>query len=287
MIDHIAAQSASQPLLGWRILTTRASKQSGGLAAPLRELGAEVVEVPTIEINPPGSYQPLDTALKNIQNYDWLILTSVNGVDAVFARLKKLGMSAQQLQHLQIAAIGPATQKAIEAQGLKVAVTPAKYIAESVVEALRGKTEGKRVLLARAKVARDVLPNELKKAGVQLDVVEAYETKVPAGAKSKLQKLFSSASERPDIVTFTSSSTATNFLGLLGDNPQRLLKDVCLASIGPVTSNTLRAAGFPPSIEAREYTMQGLVLAITEHAHKIAAQQLLERLGLRLKIPNS
>jgi uroporphyrinogen-III synthase len=281
MIDQVAAQSASQPLLGWRVLTTRASKQSGGLAAPLRELGAEVIEVPTIEINPPSSYQPLDTALKSIQNYHWLILTSVNGADAVFARLQKLGMSAQQLQHLQIAAIGPATRKAIEAQGLKVAVTPAKYIAESVVEALRGRTEGKRVLLARAKVARDVLPNELKKAGVQLDVVEAYETKVPAGAKSKLQKLFSSPPERPDIVTFTSSSTATNFLGLLGENPQSLLKDVCLASIGPVTSNTLRAAGFPPVIEAHEYTMHGLVRAITEHVHKLAAQQLLGRLGLK------
>jgi uroporphyrinogen-III synthase len=280
MIDQIAAQGASQPLHGWRILTTRASKQSGGLAAPLRELGAEVIEVPTIEINPPSSYQPLDDALKNIKSYDWLVLTSVNGADAVFARLKKLKMSGTDLQHLQVAAIGPATQKAIEAQGLNVTVTPEKYIAESVVQALRGKTEGKRVLLARAKVARDVLPTELKKAGVLLDVVEAYETRVPEGAKGKLRKLFSSSTQRPDIVTFTSSSTATNFLNLL-ENPQRALKEVCLASIGPVTSNTLRNAGFPPTIEAREYTMQGLVLAIAEHVHRVAAQQLLERLGLR------
>lgn len=281
MNNKAAVQPANQPLFGWRILTTRASKQSGGLAAPLRELGAEVIEVPTIEINPPSSYRPLDTALKNIKEYDWLILTSVNGVDAVFARLNGLLMNANDLQHLRIAAIGPATQKAIEAHGLKVAVTPAKYIAESVVEALRGRTEGKRVLLARAKVARDVLPNELKKAGVLLDVVEAYETKVPEGAKAKLQKLFSSSTQRPDIVTFTSSSTATNFLNLL-DNPQRALKSVCLASIGPVTSHTLRNAGFPPTVEAREYSMQGLVLAIAEHVHRVAAQQLLERLGLHL-----
>ncbi len=280
MIDQIAAQGANQPLHGWRILTTRASKQSGGLAAPLRELGAEVVEIPTIEIRPLSSYQPLDDALKNIKNYDWLLLTSVNGVEAVFARLKRLKMSAKDLEHLQIAAIGPATQIAIETQGLKVAVTPAKYIAESVVEALRGKTEGKRALLARAKVARDVLPTELKKAGVLLDVVEAYETKVPEGAKVKLQKLFSSSTERPDIVTFTSSSTATNFLNLL-ENPHRALKEVCLASIGPVTSKTLRDAGFPPTIEAREYSMEGLVFAIAEHVHKVAAKQLLERLGFR------
>jgi uroporphyrinogen-III synthase len=281
MMDEVSARAAAQPLFGWRILITRASTQSGVLAIPLRELGAEVIEVPTIEIKPPSSYQPLDTALKNIQQYEWLILTSANGVDALFARLKKLGMSAQQLQHLQIAAIGPATRKAIEAERLKVAVTPDKYIAESVAEALRGKTEGKRVLLARARIARDVLPNELKKAGVQLDVVEAYETKVPAGAQSKLQKLFSSPAQRPDIVTFTSSSTATNFLALLGGNPHRVLKNVRLASIGPVTSNTLRSAGLPPAIEAREYTMQGLVLAITEYVHKLAAQQLLERLGLK------
>ena len=283
MIDQVAAQAANQPLLGWRILTTRASKQSGGLAVPLRELGADVVEIPTIEINPPSSYEPLDSALRKINDYDWLVLTSVNGVDAVFARLNKLGMDANALKHMEIAAIGPATKKAIEAQHLNVSVTPEKYVAESVVEALRGKTEGKRVLLARAKVARDILPSELKKAGVLLDVVEAYETKVPAGAQAKLQKLFSSRGQRPDIVTFTSSSTATNFLNLLGNgnDQQQTLKDVRLASIGPVTTNTLREAGFPPTIEAREYTMQGLVLAITEYVHKLAAQQLLERLGLK------
>ncbi|HSM85894.1 MAG TPA: uroporphyrinogen-III synthase [Candidatus Limnocylindrales bacterium] len=268
----------NQPLIGWRILTTRASKQSGGLSQPLRDLGAEVIEVPTIEIKPPASYKPLDTALQKIADYNWLILTSVNGADAVFARLTKLGIPASALSHLQIAAIGPATRKAIEAQGLKVAVTPDKYIAESVVEALRGKTEGKRVLLARAKVARDVLPNELKKAGVKLDVVEAYETMVPAGARAKLQKLFARNSRRPDIVTFTSSSTASNFLDLLGKERQNGLREVWLASIGPVTSNTLRQAGFPPIIEAREYTMQGLVLAITEHVYKASSQQLLQRL---------
>lgn len=281
MTEGGAAQSDYQPLLGWRILTTRAKKQSGHLAAPLREMGAEVIEVPTIEINPPNSYEPLDAALKNIKDYDWLVLTSVNGVDAVFERLEKLGMSATDLSHLQIAAIGPATKKAIEKQGLKVAVTPEKYIAESVVEALSGKTEGKRVLLARAKIARDVLPSELRKAGVLLEVVEAYETKVPAAAQAKLKKLFSSRTQRPDIVTFTSSSTATNFINLLGSSYQQALGDAHIASIGPVTSKTLRDAGFAPTIEAREYTVQGLVLAIVEHVHKLAAQQLLDRLGLR------
>jgi uroporphyrinogen-III synthase len=281
MIDAAAAQASNHPLTGWRILTTRASKQSGGLAKPLRELGAEVIEIPTIQINPPSSYKPLDSALKKISDYDWLILTSVNGVEAVFDRLKKLKMPVSALGHLQIAAIGPATKKAIEAQGLTVAVTPEKYIAESVVEALRGKTEGRRILLARAKVARDVLPNELKKAGVKLDVVEAYETRVPAGAKNKLQRVFADHDRRPDVVTFTSSSTASNFLNLVGSERATVLREIWLASIGPVTSNTLRQAGFPPTIEAREYTMDGLVRAIVEQVHKYASHHLLERLGLK------
>ena len=254
-----------EPLGGWRILTTRASKQSGGLAEPLRDMGAEVIEIPTIEIKPPASYKALDAALKNIAKYDWLILTSVNGVEALFSRLKKLRIPPAKLAHLQVAAIGPATQREIENHGLKVTVTPEKYVAESVVDALKDRTQGKRVLLVRAKVARDVLPNELKKAGAKVDVAEAYETHVPKGAKAKLNRLFSNDSSRPDIVTFTSSSTATNFLALLEKDHWHGLREIWLASIGPVTSDTLRHAGFKPNIEALEYTMEGLALAIAKH----------------------
>jgi uroporphyrinogen-III synthase len=254
-----------EPLSGWRVLTTRASKQSGGLAAPLREMGAEVIEIPTIEIKPPPSYKVLDAALKNIAKYDWLILTSVNGVEALFARLKKLRIAPEKLAHLQVAAIGPATQREIEKNGLKVSVTPDRYIAEAVVEALTGKTQAKRVLLVRAKVARDVLPLELRKSGAKVDVAEAYETHVPKGAKAKLNRLFSNDTSRPDIVTFTSSSTATNFLALLEKDHWHGLREIWLASIGPVTSDTLRQAGFKPNIEALEYTMEGLALAIAKH----------------------
>jgi uroporphyrinogen-III synthase len=262
-----AGSNATQeePLSGWRILTTRASKQSDGLAAPLREMGAEVIEIPTIKIKPPASYKALDAALKNINKYDWLILTSVNGVEALFARLKKLRLAPAKLAHLQIATIGPATQREIENGGLKVAVTPDRYVAEAVVEALKGKTEGKRVLLVRAKVARDVLPIELRKSGAKVDVVEAYETHVPKSAKAKLNRLFSNDTSRPDIVTFTSSSTATNFLSLLEKDHWHGLREIWLASIGPVTSDTLRQAGFKPNIEALEYTMEGLALAIAKH----------------------
>jgi uroporphyrinogen-III synthase len=254
-----------EPLSGWRILTTRASKQSGGLAAPLREMGAEVIEIPTIEIKPPSSFKALDAALKNIAKYDWLILTSVNGVEALFARLKKLRIAPEKLAHLQVAAIGPATQREIEEQGLKVAVTPDRYVAEAVVDALKDKTKGKRVLLVRAKVARDVLPTELRKSGAKVDVAEAYETLVPKGSKAKLNRLFANDSSRPDIVTFTSSSTAANFLSLLEKDHWHGLREIWLASIGPVTSDTLRQAGFKPNIEAMEYTVEGLALAIAKH----------------------
>lgn len=257
-----ARSKAAKPLQGRRVLVTRAGGQTKGLAAPLRALGARVMAIPTIEIKAPRSYAPLDDALRRFVEYDWLILTSVNGVESMFARLKKLRIPVSALGHLQVAAIGPATRRAIEDHGLKVAVTPAKYVAESVVEALRGKTEGKYVLLVRAKVARDVLPNELRRAGAAVDVVEAYETHVPKGASSKLRKAFVPKT-KPHVITFTSSSTASNFISLLGKNAPRMLEGVCLASIGPVTSATLKQLGFPPTIEAAEYTMNGLVEKIS------------------------
>jgi uroporphyrinogen-III synthase len=258
-----AGAKAAKPLEGRRVLVTRAGRQAAGLAKPLRALGAKIVAIPTIEIKPPRSYAPLDDALRKAGEYDWLILTSVNGVESLFARLKKLRIPANALGHLQVAAIGPATRRALEDHGLKVAVTPAKYIAEAVVEALRGRTEGKYVLLVRAKVARDVLPRELRRAGAAVDVVEAYETHIPKGAASRIKKAFA-AEAKPDVVTFTSSSTASNFIALLGRNAPRLLKGVRLASIGPVTSATLSHLGFPPSTEATEYTMDGLVRKISK-----------------------
>jgi len=247
------------------VLVGRAKHQAGALSAELKKRGAQVVEIPFIEIRQHKSFKPLDAAVKNLDTYDWLILTSVNGVEALFSRLKKLRIPPAKLAHLQVAAIGPATQREIENHGLKVTVTPEKYVAESVVDALKDRTQGKRVLLVRAKVARDVLPNELKKAGAKVDVAEAYETHVPKGAKAKLNRLFSNDSSRPDIVTFTSSSTATNFLALLEKDHWHGLREIWLASIGPVTSDTLRHAGFKPNIEALEYTMEGLALAIAKH----------------------
>jgi hypothetical protein len=157
--------SAESPLSGKRVVITRASHQAAPLVKELERQGAIVISIPTIEIQPPHSFQPLDKALAKVQKYDWLLLTSVKGVEALQRRLAKAGMPASALRHLSIAAIGPGTRAAAEALGLKVAVMPAKYIAESVVEELKGGIRGKQVLLVRAKVARDVIPRELSRCG--------------------------------------------------------------------------------------------------------------------------
>ncbi len=266
----------NHPLAGTRILVGRARHQAGSLSASLRGLGASVIEIPFIEIRKPESYAPLDTALKNVKSYDWLILTSANGVEAMWGRVRKLRIALRTLKRLKIAAIGPATKKAIVKHGLKVKMVPEEYVAESVVRGLRDEVKGKRVVLIRAKVARDVIPDELRAAGAEVDVVEAYETVVPERSRARLRALMKNSIRRPHVVTFTSSSTAKNFAELLGDATagsrggaslkgdllKEDLKGIQLASIGPVTSATLRELQLPVAIEAREFTMGGLIRAI-------------------------
>jgi len=256
--SHKPAKKRS--LSGVRIIVGRARHQASALSAGLKSLGAEVIEIPFIEIRKPQSYKPLDAALKKLNQYDWLILTSVNGVEALANRMKKLRIDPAAFHQLKVAAIGPATREQIEALGLKVAVVPKRYIAESVVESLRGKVEGKRVLLARAKVARDVIPRELRKMGAEVDIVEAYETVVPASSGMHLQAVIKDTKRGPDVVCFTSSSTVRNFVQLL--RGQEVSRHTKFASIGPVTSSTLRESGLPVHIEATEYTIPGLIRAI-------------------------
>jgi uroporphyrinogen-III synthase len=259
------------PLAGLRIVVGRARHQASALSSGLRELGAEVSEIPFIEIRKPRSYQPLDTALKNLQDYDWLILTSVNGADALWKRLRKLRLTKRQFKHLKVAAIGPATKQAIEKRGIKVNVVPEQYVAESVVESLRDQVAGKRVLLARARVARDVIPRELGKLGAEVDVVEAYESVIPRSSLTSLRAILEDSKRRPDVITFTSSSMVRNFVNLRAKNvwrgrprPRKAspLDGIRLASIGPVTSSTLRELGLLVDIEAKEYTIPGLIKAI-------------------------
>jgi uroporphyrinogen-III synthase len=279
--------STNLPLKKIRILVGRARHQASALSAELRNLGAQVLEIPFIEICQPRSYRPLDSALKNLAAYDWLVLTSVNGVEAMWARMDKLKLDCADLwegheftradthrksgaalatgvSRLRIAAIGPATKKAIEQRRVKVDVVPKEYVAESVVRSLRRRVKGKRVLLVRAKVARDVIPRELRKAGAQVDVVEAYETVVPQSSRARLRAVLKNPRERPHAITFTSSSTVRNFVALLGGSRVHAsLRGISNASIGPVTSSTLFELGLGVDIEAKEFTIPGLVEAIT------------------------
>ena len=283
--------TTTHPLHGIRVLVGRARHQAGALSSELRQRGADVMEIPFIEIRQPKSFQALDAALKNLAVYDWLILTSVNGIEAMWARMQQLRVQNSALQHLRIAAIGPATKKAIEKRGVEVDVVPKEYVAESVVRSLKTKVKGKRVLLVRAKVARDVIPRELRKARAHVDVVEAYETVVPQSSRRSLRAALKN--RRPHVVTFTSSSTVRNFVELLGssqalrpprkfsrtstrtstrttprtssggDRPRHTeLDGILMASIGPVTSATLRELGLPVDISAKEFTIPGLVKAI-------------------------
>jgi uroporphyrinogen-III synthase len=278
--DH----SPDRSLGGVRVLAGRARHQARALSAELRKLGATVIEIPFIEIRRPKSFKPLDSAVKNLHDYDWLILTSVNGVEAMWQRMDKLkidfkdvreGRESTRVAHskkrtpalpakvLHIAAIGPATKKAIEQRGAKVDVVPKEYVAESVVRSLRRRVRGKRVLLVRAKVARDVIPSELRKAGAHVDVVEAYETVVPRASRTRLRNVLANERRRPHVITFTSSSTVRNFVALQG-KPNSRLAGIRMASIGPVTSSTLREVGLRADIAAKEFTIPGLVEAIRQ-----------------------
>ena len=253
--------NAAQPLAGRRILITRARHQAGRLAEALEEQGAEVLRLPTIEIVPPESYAHLDAVLEVIDGFDWLIVTSANGVAALEDRLCFLNIPPSRLEHLQIAAIGPATATALVRVGLKVCAMPEEYVAEAVVALLQEKVRGKRVLLVRAAVARDVIPEELRKDGADIHVVEAYRTVIPADSIVQVRELFREGKPLPDAVTFTSSSTVNNFVALLAAAKIELPLGLRAVSIGPVTSRTLRQHNWEPACEAVKYDIPGVVEA--------------------------
>jgi uroporphyrinogen III methyltransferase/synthase len=244
------------PLHGRRVVVTRAREQAGMMGGLLHALGAEIIELPTIEIRPAPDYAALDGALANLSEYDWLIFTSANGVRFFFERLD---LSAADVRSIRgrICAIGPATRDSIERTHLKVDVTAAEYVAEGLLEALREyDLAGARVLIARAAMARDVLPKELALRGARVDVVEAYRTVPPDNLAVEAAKLLM---RKPDWIAFTSSSTVQNLVAACGS---AALEGVRTATIGPVTSATLRKFGIPVTVEAPVYTVSGLVDAI-------------------------
>jgi len=255
----------SRPLLGKRIVVTRAREQASDLVRRLADLGAECLEYPTIKVVPAADTAPLDDAINRLSTYDWIVFTSVNGVAFFFARLFETDRDVRALNHLQTAAIGPVTSQRLRQFGLKSDIIPENYRSEAVVEAFRKEDlKGKKVLLPRAAEARSVLPVELRKMGAQVDEVTAYLTeKVAGNADLLIDRL---TDKRIDLITFTSSSTVKNFKALLPpESFKDLLEGVTIASIGPITTETATDLGFEVHITAQTYTIPGLCDAILKY----------------------
>jgi uroporphyrinogen III methyltransferase/synthase len=252
------------PLAGKRIAVTRAREQAGVLVEALEELGAETVTIPTVEFREPESWQPLDEAIRRIETFEYLLVTSANGVRRFVERLAAAGRDARDLKGLTIGAIGPATAAEFARSGIKVDFVPREYRAEGLLESLRGhEITGKSFLIPRAKVARDLVPQTLTERGARVEVVEAYQTVAPAISPQELREMLAPA---PHAITFTSSSTARHFAQMLGDTSvNEVIAGVTIASIGPVTSETLRKLGLRADIEAQESTIPGLVQALVAY----------------------
>ncbi|MBU0463460.1 MAG: uroporphyrinogen-III C-methyltransferase [Proteobacteria bacterium] len=248
-----------RPLFGKRIVITRARAQASDLVSKLSKLGAQCIEIPTIQIVPPEDTAPLKKSIENITDYDWLVFTSVNGVKFFFDVLFDMGHDVRVLGHLKFACIGPVTKERLKSYGILSDILPKTYRAESVIEAFSTvEIKDKKILLPRAKQARTILPEELTKMGAQVDDVVAYETQLNSDGKKELISLLDD--NEIDAITFTSSSTVSNFMSLLeSKDAKKLLKNVVTASIGPITSDTARSLDIEPDIEAKEYTIQGLV----------------------------
>ena len=250
------------PLAGRRVLVTRALRQAGKLSESLRALGAEPVEVPVLEIVPPESYAQLDDALRHLDRYDWLILTSINTLQAVSVRCARLGVNPADAEGLSVAAVGSATAEAARHSGFRVAVVPEAYVAESLLESLRGQVSGKRVLLPRAATARDVIPDAMREAGAEVDAVDAYRNVLPEAAPERLCLALAAGI---DVATFTSSSSVTHLAeaarvaGIAWP-----FAGVPAVSIGPITSQTLRDLGWEPAVEANPYDIPGLIAAVVQ-----------------------
>jgi uroporphyrinogen III methyltransferase/synthase len=244
-----------RPLFGRRILVTRARHQASKLSERLEALGAEVIAVPTIEtaalpIAPDG----FDRATQA----NWLIFTSTNGVELFFAAWRAQGRDLRELAGVRIAAIGPATEAAVANLGLRVEARPDEYRAEALLEEL-GDVAGLRVMVARARVAREILPDELRRRGAQVEVLPVYETRVPKNS------IDDEALDSVDLITFTSSSTALNFQEVLGEKADKLVAGAGIAAIGPITAATLAEKVRAPDVIATEYTIPGLVDAVLEY----------------------
>jgi uroporphyrinogen III methyltransferase/synthase len=254
----------TKPLIGKKILITRAREQSGDFSTRLKKLGAEAIEFPTIEIVSPLRWKELDQAIRQLKSYDWIIFTSANGVSFFWQRLREKGKGCLPSPP-KICAIGPATANQLKEKKTSVDYMPKEFVAEAILKGLERKAiKGKRILLARAKKARDILPKGLRKMGAEVDVVEVYRTIKPKGGSKKLKKLLTDG--KIDVITFTSSSTVDHFAELLKkENLKELLKGMAIACIGPVTARTAKEWGMKVQIQPKQYTIPGLTQAISQY----------------------
>jgi uroporphyrinogen-III synthase/uroporphyrinogen III methyltransferase/synthase len=251
---------SSLPLAGKRVLVTRAAHQAGKLSESLRALGAEPIEVPLLEIRPPVSFELLDKALRRLNRYDWLIFTSANAVTALGARAQELGIALAPAASLKVATVGDSTAAAARKAGFQVTLVPESYVAESLGRGLTGLVRGKKILLARAAIARDVIPSALEQAGAEVDVVDAYRNEMPKRAPELLRDALSRGI---DAVTFTSSSSASHLAeAARAAHIKFPFSKVIAISIGPITSKTLRSLGWEPAQEALVSDIAGLVEAV-------------------------
>ncbi|MHB1126278.1 MAG: uroporphyrinogen-III C-methyltransferase [Bacillota bacterium] len=254
-----------RPLFGKRVVVTRAKGQAGSMMEKIEALGGEPWEFPAISVEDPEDYGPMDRAIANIENYNWIIFTSANGVQYFFKRLRHFNQDIRALHRAKLGAIGPRTREELERYGLVVEFVPEEYVAEAVIEGLRERNmNGARVLLPRADIARNVLPEALRIQGAQVDEVDAYRTvKGRADAAALREMLLDGAIHA---ITFTSSSTARNFAELIPPGEiHDLLRGVTVASIGPITSRTVRELALTVDVEAEEYTVNGLIKALVAH----------------------
>jgi uroporphyrinogen III methyltransferase/synthase len=258
----------SLPLFGRQILVTRTREQASDLSQRLKERGANPIEFPAIEVIPPESWVEVDHCLKKLGEYDWIIFTSANGVRFFLERLLALGMDIRDLRGPQIGAIGPKTAEGLEVLKVRVDYIPVEYRAEAILAGLRKENwPGKRVLIPRARMARDILPEGLRRAGAVVDVVEVYQTVSPSGDPGDIIDRLQSGEIAA--VTFTSSSTVTNFVERIGASAvKELLKEVTVASIGPITAEKARSLGIETTVMPKEYTIPALVEALAEHFQK-------------------
>ncbi|MDK2824092.1 MAG: uroporphyrinogen methyltransferase / synthase [Clostridia bacterium] len=255
----------NKPLFGKRVLVTRSREQASILSQRIEELGGEAWEYPTIAIEPPLDFEPFDKAIKNVNNYHWIIFTSVNGVKAFFERLKKLHIDIRKLGDVKLCAIGPKTKEQLEEKGLLVDFVPEEFRAEAIIDGLKNTLKaGQKVLLPRADLARPILVESLKELKLNVEEVIAYRTVLDSdNNKELLEKLIN---KEIHVITFTSSSTVKNFLKLLGEaDIKNLLNGITIACIGPITAETAQKSGLNVDIIAQKYTIEGLVDALTNY----------------------